>query len=378
MTTNAGLEGVVIGDSAISLVNGAEGKLIYSGYRIEDLAEHALFEEVEFLLWNNRLPNQTELDELVKGIAVGARLPEGIITMMKGMPKDAHPMAMLRTTVSALAHYDPDGENNTDKDVAHDKAVRLTGQIAAATAAWERIRNGQEPIQPREDLNLAQNFVYMLKGEEPDETTWRAINVYLVLLAEHGVNASTFASRVITGTIADMHSAVTGAISALKGPAHGGANTAAMMQFLDISEPDNVENWFQTQVKNGHTRVMGIGHRVYKAPDPRGAVLKVHAQALAEKSGNTQWFQIAEGLEKAALADDFFIERQLYPNVDYYSAIVLYTLGIPTDTFTPLFAMARIAGWTAHIIEQIGGRLIRPTANYVGPMDLEYVPVENR
>ncbi len=378
MTSNAGLEGVVIGDSIISLVNGAEGKLIYSGYRIEDLAAHSLFEEVEFLLWNNRLPNQAELDALVKEVAVGGKLPDGVITLMKGLPKDASPMAVLRTAVSALAHYDPDGENNTDKDVAHNKAVRLTGQITTATAAWERIRNGQEPIQPREDYNLAQNFVYMLKGEEPDETTWRAINVYLVLLAEHGVNASTFTSRVITGTISDMHSAVTGAISALKGPAHGGANTAAMNQFLDIGEPDNVENWFQTNVKDGHTRVMGIGHRVYKAPDPRGAILKVHAKALAEQSGNTQWFEIAEGLENAARADDFFIERDLFPNVDYYSAIVLYTLGIPTDTFTPLFAMSRIAGWTAHIIEQMGGRLIRPTAHYVGHMDLDYVPVAER
>lgn len=378
MATNTGLEGMVVADTTTSFVNGAEGKLIYSGYRIEDLAEHALFEEVAFLLWNNRLPSQDELDSLVKEVAVNAKLPPGIISLMKNLPKESHPMAVLRTVVSALGHYDPDGENNTDKDKAHDKAVRLMGQMSSATAAWERIRNGQEPIEPRDDYNLAQNFVYMFKGTEPDETTWRAINVYLVLLAEHGLNASTFTSRVVTATIADMHSAVTAAIGALKGPAHGGANTAAMLQFLEIGEPENVESWFQKNVKEGHGRIMGIGHRVYKAPDPRAAILKEHSYNLAQKSGNTKWYDIANELEDIALADDFFIERKLYPNVDYYSAIVLYTLGIPTDTFTPLFAMARIAGWSAHIIEQMGGRLIRPKANYVGEIDKHYVPAWER
>ncbi|MEL6269517.1 MAG: citrate/2-methylcitrate synthase [Chloroflexota bacterium] len=376
--TSGGLEGVIVADSTTSLVNGAEGKLTYSGYWIEDLAANSLFEEVEFLLWNNRMPNQAELDELVKAVAAGAVLPDGIITLMKGLPKDSNPMGVLRTVVSALAHYDPDSENNTDKDVAKQKAIRLTGQITSATAAWERIRVGEEPVAPRPNYNLAQNFVYMLKGEEPDETTWRAINVYLVLLAEHGMNASTFTSRVTTATISDMHSAVTAAIGTLKGPAHGGANTAAMNQFLDVGEPENVENWFQTKVKDGGGRIMGIGHRVYKAPDPRGAILKEQARALAEQAGNMKWFDIAEGLEKRARQDDFFIERNLFPNVDYYSAIVLYTLGIPVDSFTPLFAMARIAGWSAHIIEQMGGRLIRPKANYVGEMGLEYVPVESR
>ncbi len=377
MAANTGLEGMVVAESTTSLVNGEEGKLIYSGYAIEDLAANSLFEEVEFLLWNNRLPNKDELDALVKQVAEGAVLPDGIIALMKGLPTDAHPMAVLRTVVSALAHYDDDSENNTDKDVARQKAIRLTGQMASAVAAWERIRNGEEPVAPKSDYNLAQNFVYMLKGEAPDETTWKAINVYLVLLAEHGLNASTFTSRVVTATIADLHSAVTAAIGALKGPAHGGANTAAMNQFLDIGEVDNVENWFQ-QTRESGGRVMGIGHRVYKAPDPRAAVLKQHARDLAEASGNTKWFEIAEGLEEAARQDDFFIERDLYPNVDYYSAIVLYTLGIPTDTFTPLFAMARVAGWSAHIIEQMGGRLIRPKASYVGEKDLDYVPVDER
>lgn len=378
MATNAGLEGIVIGDTNTSLVNGEEGKLTYAGYSIEDLAANALFEEVAFLLWNNRLPNQAELDALVKDIAVHTALPEGIIALMKTLPTDAHPMAVLRTVTSALAHYDPDGEDYEDKDKAQQKAVRLTGQMSAATAAWERIRNGQEPVAPREDYNVAQNFVYMLKGEEPETAIWQAINVYLVLLAEHGTNASTFTTRVVTATNADYHSAITAAIGALKGPSHGGANTAAMNQFLEIGLPDNVENWFQENIKTGKKRIMGIGHRVYKAPDPRGAILKEHARALAEAAGDMTWFDIAEGLEQAARADEYFIERNLFPNVDYYSAIVLYTLGLPTDTFTPLFAMSRIAGWSAHIFEQMGGRLIRPRANYVGPMGLEWTAIADR
>ena len=378
MAAKGGLEGVIIGDTNISLVNGDEGKLTYSGYSIEDLAANALFEEVEFLLWNNRLPNQAELDAFVGDIATHSDLPEGIITLMKNLPKDAHPMAVLRTAVSALAHFDPDSENFDDKDVAQKKAVRLTGQMAAVTATWERIRNGLDPVTPRPEYNLAQNFVYMLKGEEPAEATWKAINVYLVLLAEHGVNASTFTSRVVTATNADYHSAVTAAIGALKGPSHGGANTAAMNQFLEIGSPDNVQTWFDENIKSGHKRIMGIGHRVYKALDPRGAILKEHSRALAEAAGDMTWFEIAENLDKAARADEYFIERNLYPNVDYYSAIALYTLGLPTDTFTPLFAMARVAGWSAHIFEQMGGRLIRPRAHYVGYRDLSWTPVEER
>jgi citrate synthase len=296
---------------------------------------------------------------------------------MKGLPKAANGMAVLRTVVSLLGLYDPDAEDNS-KEAAQRKAYRLTGQITTACAAWIRIAKGQEPLAPRHDLTLAQNFVYMITAEEPDQTASDAINVYLVLLADHGVNASTFTSRVITGTQADMHSAVVGAIGALKGPAHGGANTAAMKMFLAIGEVENVESWFQTNIKEGSGRIMGIGHRVYKATDPRAAILKRHAEALAGSSGNTKWFEIASKLDDTARADPYFIERKLFANVDYYSAIVLYTLDIDLDMFTPLFAMSRIVGWTAHIIEQMGGRLIRPSANYVGPMDIEWVPVDQR
>jgi citrate synthase len=372
-----GLQGVVVADITSSLVDGENGRLIYEGYEIEDLAANALFEDVAFLLWHHRLPNGQELESLRAEIAAEAVLPQGVIDLMKALPKDAVPMAVLRTVVSALAHYDADSES-MDKAVALKKAVRLTGQITTACAAWDRIRKGHEPIAPRADLNLSENFVYMLTGKDPDPTVAAAFNVYMVLLAEHGMNASTFAARVITATGADMHSAIVGAIGALKGPSHGGANAEAMEQFLEIGEVENVKPWFEKHIKSGERRIMGIGHRIYKALDPRAQILREHAKRLAEASNNTKWFQIADDLANLARADQYFIERKLYPNVDYYSAIVLYTLELDIDMFTPLFAMSRIVGWTANVIDQMSGRLIRPDANYVGPMGLKWVPVDQR
>lgn len=378
MTNQAGLEGVVVAEITTSLVNGEEGKLIYSGYSIEELAANALYEEVVFLLHNVRLPNKAELEETRSYIAQHAGIPQLVIDTMKAIPKDTPAMAVVRSAISLLSSFDPDAENLTDKDVAAKKALRLIGQATAICAAWTRIKGGKDPIAPRKDLTVAQNFVYMMTGEEPDKTASDAVNVYLVLLAEHGMNASTFTGRVVTATGSDMHSAVVAAVGALKGPAHGGANAEAMKTFLEIGEPKNVEAWFKREVKEGDRRIMGIGHRVYKAPDPRAAVLKEHAQRLAESSGNTKWFEIAKRLEDAARADDYFIERKLYPNVDYYSAIVLYTLNLEVDMFTPLFVMSRMAGWTAHIIAQMGGRLIRPKAQYVGPKDLSWTAIEER
>lgn len=373
-----GLEGIVVAESRTSLVNGQEGKLVYQGYPIETLAENALFEEVVFLLWNERLPNRAELENLRAAIAQGAVLPQGIIDQMKMYPKNSNPMAVLRTVVSALAFYDPDSEDNS-AEANRRKAIRLTGQITTACAAWNRIRKGQEPVAPRADLTLAQNFVYMLEGKGPDQTASDAINVYLVLLAEHGMNASTFASRVTVATGADMHSGIVSGIGTLKGASHGGANAEAMHMFLEIGDPSKVADWFKTNIKEGDRRIMGIGHRIYKALDPRAAILEEHARRLAESSGNLKWFQIAKQLADTARADSYFIERKLYPNVDYYSAIVLYTLHIDVDMFTPLFAMSRVAGWSAHVMEQFANnRLIRPDVTYTGPLDLPWVPVDQR
>jgi citrate synthase len=378
MTNKGGLDGIIVADVTTSLVDGTNGILIYSGYKIEDLAEHAQFEEVVYLLFHNRLPNADELETIRHTIAKEAVVPAEVIEMLKHLPKDANPMAILRTAVSALSHYDPQSENLTDKAIAYEIALRLHGQITTVSAAWDRIRKGKEPIAPREDYNLAQNFVYMLTGEEPSETAVAGFNAYLVLLAEHGMNASTFAARVVTATGSDFYSAVVGAIGTLKGPSHGGANAEAMRMFLEIGEVENVEPWFNENIKNGTRRIMGIGHRIYKATDPRAAILRERAKALAEGAGNTKWFEIADKLANLARADEYFIERKLYPNVDYFSAIMLYTLELDVDMFVPLFAMSRIAGWSANIIDQMSGRLIRPESNYVGPMDLTWTPIEER
>jgi 2-methylcitrate synthase/citrate synthase II len=373
-----GLEGVVVADSRTSLVNGQEGKLVYAGYSIETLAENALFEEVAFLLWNERLPNRVEFENLQAAIASNALLPPEVVEQLQRYPKQTEPMAMLRTAVSALALYDPDSEDNSP-EANRRKAIRLTGQMTTLCAAWDRIRKGHDPLPPRPDLNLAQNFMYMLTGHEPDKTASDAINTYLVLLAEHGMNASTFAARVTVATGSDMHSGVVSGIATLKGPSHGGANAEAMRMFLEIGDPDNVVPWFRKNVKDGDRRIMGIGHRIYKALDPRAAILERHAGALAKSSGNEKWFQIAKRLADTARADSYFIERKLYPNVDYYSAILLYTINLDIDMFPPLFAMSRITGWTAHMMAQYANnRLIRPDVNYVGAIGLNWVPLDQR
>ena len=378
MANKGGLEGIVVADITTSSIDGAVGELIYSGYDIQTLAENALFEEVLFLLFNTRLPTLSEYEALRAAIAQDAAVPPAVLDMLKSLPKGTAAMAALRTAVSMLSAFDADAENLSDKEVAKAKAFRLTGQIASLCAAWIRIAQGQEPIAPRSDLTLAQNFIHMISGGEPDETASAAVNVYLVLLAEHGLNASTFAARVITATGSDMHSAAVGGIGALKGPSHGGANSEAMRMFLEIGEVDNVVPWFKENIKSGKRRIMGIGHRVYKSNDPRAGILKQHAQALADSSGKRKWYDIAVKLAETARADDYFVQRNLYPNVDYYSAIILYTLDLDIDMFTPLFAMARIAGWSAHIIGQMGGRLIRPKANYTGPKDLRWTALADR
>jgi citrate synthase len=376
--TQKGLEGIVIADTQLSKVFGDVGRLVYVGYNINDLAENASFEEVVFLLWHKKLPTQTQLTRFRQSLIDEMPIPTSLLNEMKSFPKNAHPMGVLRTAVSALGLHDPAADDNSP-EANLKKAMHLTAKIPTIVAAWARIRKGQEPVQPSGDLGVAANFLYMLKGHEPNQTEIDAINVYLVLLADHGMNASTFTSRVVTSTDGDMYSAITAAIGSLKGPKHGGANEAAMKMFHEVSQADSVAAWFNSEVKGKGRRIMGIGHRVYKAPDPRAVILKRHAEAVCEVSQQCVLLDVAKELEALALNDPYFIERKLFANVDYYSAILLDAAGIETDMMTPLFAMSRIAGWTAHIIEQwADNRLIRPRGNYVGPIDLPWTPLEDR
>ncbi len=373
-----GLQNVVVGQSKLSLVNGAEGKLIYAGYKIEDLAEHATFEEVIYLLWHGELPTKSQVDSMQQRLHEQMALPPEILDLMRQFPKEATPIAVLRTVVSALSLWDPNADNNAPEENRR-KALLLTAKTPTIVTAWERIRNGKEPLAPRADLNLAGNVLYMLKGTEPKKQETDVIDAYLVLLSEHGMNASTFSARVTTSTLSDMYSAITTAIGTLKGAAHGGANQEAMRMFFEIGSADNVEKWFNENIRTGKRRVMGMGHRVYKALDPRAAVLNKKAKAMAEATNNLTWYDLAARLEKTARADEEFIKKNLYANVEYYSAVALYTVGIPLDQFTPLFAVARVPGWCAHVIEQwADNRLIRPDVDYVGPMNRPWVSIEQR
>ena len=378
MADAGGLAGAEVAEITTSLIDGAAGRLSYAGYEIGALAEQALFEEVCCLLLNGDLPNAAELEELRQQIATSAVLPAEIVSLLESLPHEANPMAVLRTAVSALGHYDADSETALDKEAMRRVVIRLCGQVTAIAAAWARIRTGQPAIPARADLTMAANFVYMMFDREPDETTTSAINSYLVLLAEHGLNASTFAARVITATGSDVHSAIVGGIGTLKGPAHGGANSEAMRMFMEIGSVENVRPWFEREVKQGGRRIMGIGHRVYKAPDPRAAILQRHTDALSQQQGERRWYDIATALAETAAADDYFIQRRLFPNVDYYSAVLLASLGLEVDLFTPLFAVARTIGWGVHAIDQRGGRLIRPKGHYVGPPPRKFVPMSER
>jgi len=372
----SGLEGVVVAQSRMSKVLGDVGRLIYSGYEIHDLAEQASFEEVAYMLWNCCLPTREQLDNFERDMIRRRGISFQVMDLVRSTPPEAHPMAALRTAVSGLALSDPEAD-----DLSHEsnlrKAADMTAKMPTIIAAIDRTRKGLESLGPRDDLNHAANFLYMLHGRQPSEIEARAMNLYLVLLADHGFNASTFSARVTAATQSDMYSAVTSAIGTLKGPAHGGATEAAMAQLFDIGDVENVEVWFKEARAQGR-RIMGIGHRVYKVEDPRARHLRKMAAELAEQT-DPKWFQIAERLEGVARQDSYFIERDLYPNVDFYTAPMLYSLGIEPDLFTTMFAMSRVVGWTGHLLEQYAdNRLIRPRSEYIGAMDLEWVPIDER
>lgn len=360
-----------------SYVNGTEGVLIYRGYDIRDLGLNVTYEEVVYLLWNDKLPNAHELEMFRAALQAKRTVPEPVLNIMRAFPRNAQPMAVLRTAVSAMGLIDRDADNITHTG-AREKALLLTAVMPSLVAAWERLRNGREPIPPRLGLGHAANFLYMLSGEEPNPDAVTAFNSYLVLLADHGFNASTFSARVTTSTGSDFYSAITSAIGTLKGPAHGGATQRAMEQFFSAADRGDISAWFEESLAAGK-RIMGIGHRIYKVEGPRAKILKPLAEKLAKSTGQTQWYKVADTIQQLARQNDYFIERDLYANVDYYSAVVLYTIGLPVDQFTCIFAVSRTAGWCSQVLEQLAdNRLIRPKESYVGKWNQTFVPLAER
>ncbi len=368
-----GLEGVVAASTALSHVYGEEGRLVYRGYDIHELAGKASFEEVAHLLWCDHLPSRSELEEFSRKLGSNRNLPEPVIVMLRALPVDTSPMDALRTGVSALGAVRPDVfEEKPDLD----KAIALAARFPAILAAFFRIRQGLEPIPPRPDLNTAQNYLYELFGTEPEERHWRPLETYLVLLADHGMNASTFAARVIASTASDLCSAITGAVGALKGPLHGGAPSKVLDMLEEIGDIDNVEAWLTKALDEGQ-RLMGFGHRVYKAEDPRSEILR----GMAEQVSDPTFFALSQKTEERALAmlDERKPGRRLYTNVEFYSAAVLAAVGLPGDMFTPTFAVARAVGWSAHVLEQMdNNRLIRPQSEFVGETGKTFTPIERR
>src|SRR5437879_2448901 len=368
----AGLEGIVAAQSRISDVNGDEGTLIYSGYDIHDLAEHSTFEEIVYLLWNGELPTRAALEELKKQLNADTGLPAGIIDLINAIPKTASPMDMLRTVVSALALYDPDG-GDMSTEANQRKAIRLTAKFPTIVTTFQRVRNGQKPVEPRKDLSIAGNFLFTLRGEAPDEVSTRTMDVALILHADHELNASTFAARVTAATLSDMYSAIVSAIGTLKGPLHGGANEQVMLMVEQIGAPAKAEAWIRKALAD-KVRVMGFGHRVYRVADPRARHLRRLATELGQKAGNTSYVEILDIVARVVTEG-----KHIFPNVDLYSGAAYKSMGIPTDQFTPIFALSRVAGWAAHVMDQhANNRLIRPRAEYTGPTHATYVPIDRR
>lgn len=366
-----GLEGVLAAQSSICFIDGAAGRLTYRGIDIQDLAENSTFEETAYFLLFGHLPKQSELDAFVGQLQNEREVPTEIYTLLRTLPSTATPMEVLRTATSALSAYDPDGHDNSDAANVR-KAVRLIAQMTTLTTAYDRIRRGLEPIKPDPSLSMAESFLYGLTGEKPHPSSARVFDVCLILHADHELNASTFAARVIASTLSDVHAAVTGAIGALAGSLHGGANQRVLEMLLEIGELDKVEAYVDNLFAN--KKIMGFGHRVYRTMDPRATVLRKFARQLGEDVGNTKWYEMAERIEQLA-----FARKKLYPNVDFFSAPVFYTLNIPVDLFTPIFACSRISGWVAHTIEQLrDNRLIRPLALYTGAEKAEYIPMSDR
>ena len=384
---NTGLRGVVVASTNIGQVDGSVGRLVYRGYLIKDLAGKASFEEVVHLLLNEILPKRDQLRAFSAQLASERAVPAELIAALKTRPKKALPMDIVQACVSMLAHHDPEADDPS-REAAHRKAIRLVAKLATVVAAWDRIRNGQEPIDPDPNLSHAANFLYMIKGEVPDEEIAAFFDAALVMHAEHGFNASTFAAREIASTRAHMYAAVAGAVGSLSGELHGGANTRVMEMLMEIGSLDRVESYVKEQFDQGE-RIMGLGHAVYQVDDPRALILAPMSKVVGERFGDTKWYEMSTLLEKVAKEE--FKQRKgrdIFTNVDFYSASLYYMLGIPMDQFTPIFAIARIAGWTAHVIEEQFAEaspkpmLYRPESDYVGeycgPEICEFVALDDR
>ncbi|MGA7306792.1 MAG: citrate synthase [Rhodothermales bacterium] len=361
-----GLENVVALESELSYVDGQAGDLVYRGYHIHDLAENVGFEETAYLLWNGSLPNRSQLAEVTRQLQAERDVPEEIIAFLRSTPGDAEPSAVLRTGASALALFDPEAQD-ASPEANYRKAVRLTARLPTILAAYDRLRRGLEWIPPRREGTQAEEFLYMLNGEEPGEMAVRTFDLCLVLHADHGLNASTFTARVVGSTLSDMYSAITAAIGALKGPLHGGANIEVMRSLLEIRENNLDPSAYILDKLARKERIMGFGHRVYKTMDPRATSLRGMLTRLSEEKGDRYWLDTT-----VAMMETMKAEKGLNPNVDFFSAPVYYLLGISTDLYTPIFAVSRVAGWTAHLLEQWkDNRLIRPRLSYVGKQNLK-------
>jgi citrate synthase len=367
-----GLQDVVIPTSEICAIDGERGTLVYRGYDIHDLAEHSTFEEVLYLLWHGRLPRAEELGDFEDQLAANRSVPPEILDLLERFPPSQPPMDILRTAVSALSLYDSDAHDMSPEANAR-KALRLTAQMSTLVAAYGRIRQGKQSLAPVPKLSHAANFLYMLNGRTPDAASARWFDIALILHADHSFNSSTFAARVTASTLSDLHSAITSAIGTLKGPLHGGANEQVMKMLLEVQSPDRVDDYIHSLLGQ-KKKVMGFGHRVYRTDDPRATELRRMSEALCARAGQTRWFEISRKIEALMIR-----EKNLNANVDFYSASAYYVLGIPLDLYPLIFALSRISGWTAHVLEQYAhNKLIRPLAEYTGPENLKYVPIEAR
>ncbi len=373
-----GLEGVLVAESELSSIDGDAGRLVYRGHAIEDLAREASYEEVLYLLWEGHLPDVAELETFSERMAAERHVDDDVLeTVDRLAAAEESPMAAVRTIVSTLSAFDPDADvDPIDREANFRKGRHVTAKLPTAIAAFERRRRGEPVVEPREELSHAGNFLYMLNGEEPDEVLAETLDQALVLHADHGLNASTFSAKVTASTLADLHSAITSAVGTLSGSLHGGANQDVMEMLKEVDESDaEPREWIETALEEGR-RVPGFGHRVYNVKDPRAKILSERSEALGEAAGEMKWYEMSRTIEEYLLA-----EKGLAPNVDFYSASMYYQMGIPTDLYTPIFAMSRVGGWIAHVLEQYAdNRLIRPRSRYVGPDPdrTEFVPLADR